>query len=86
MVKKLFRHEFAAYWRVLLPAWIGLMGAAVLGRLVQLFEQNTVMYNIVIRSSIFFYGLAIVVSLKRQCRSGAGWQAGSAPGASPETA
>lgn len=62
MVKKLFKHEFAAYWRVLLPAWIALMGVSVLGRLIQLFEQDSTIYEIVSGSSVVFYVIAIVAA------------------------
>lgn len=62
MVKKLFKHEFAAYWRVLIPAWIALMGVAVLGRLIQFLEQDSTIYSIVSGSSIVFYCIAILVA------------------------
>ena len=63
MVRKLFKHEFSAYWRVLIPAWIALMGVAVFGRLVQFLESESVVYGIVSGSSILFYVIAIVVAL-----------------------
>lgn len=63
MVKKLFKHEFAAYWRVLIPAWIALMGVAVLGRLVQFLESDSTVYGIVSGSSIVFYCIAIIVAV-----------------------
>lgn len=63
MVRKLFKHEFASYWRVLLPAWIALMGVAVFGRLVQFLESESTVYSIVSGSSILFYVIAIVVAL-----------------------
>ncbi len=63
MVKKLFRHELHAYWRVLVPVWGLLMGVAVLGRLIQLFESETVGYNIVRGSTLAFYGAALLVAL-----------------------
>ena len=63
MVKKLFRHELQAYWRVLLPVWGLLMGISVLGRLIQLFENDTVGYGIVRTSAITFYVVAVAVSL-----------------------
>lgn len=63
MVKKLFKHELHAYWRVLVPVWGLLMGVAVLGRLIQLFESDTIGYNIVRGSTIFFYVAALVVAL-----------------------
>ena len=63
MVKKLFRHEFNAFWRILFPVWGLLMGISVLGRLIQLFENDTVGYGIVRTSTIIFYVAALVVSL-----------------------
>lgn len=63
MVRKLFRHEFAAYWRVLIPAWIALIGVSVLGRLIQIFESDSTLYSIVSGSSILFYSIAIMVAL-----------------------
>lgn len=63
MVRKLFKHEFAAYWRVLIPAWIALMGVAVLGRLVQFLESDSTVYSIVSSSSMLFYVIGIMVAL-----------------------
>ena len=63
MVKKLFKHEFAAYWRVLIPSWIALMGVSVVGRLVQFLESDSTIYRIVSGSSIVFYCIAIVVAM-----------------------
>lgn len=63
MVRKLFKHEFAAYWRVLIPAWIALMGVAVLGRLIQFLESDSTIYSIVSGSSILFYVIGIMVAL-----------------------
>ena len=63
MVKKLFKHEFAAYWRVLIPAWIALMGVSVMGRLIQFLESESTVYAIVNGSSLVFYFIAIVVAI-----------------------
>ena len=63
MVKKLFKHEFAAYWRVLIPAWIALMGISVLGRMVQFLESDSTIYSIVSGSSMIFYAIAILVAI-----------------------
>lgn len=63
MVRKLFKHEFAAYWRVLIPAWIALMGVSVLGRLIQFLEQESTIYSIVSGSTFLFYYIAIMVAL-----------------------
>ncbi len=63
MVKKLFKHEFQSYWRILIPVWCVLLGIAAFGRLLFLFESDTVIYDIVSGSSIFFYVLSVVVAL-----------------------
>lgn len=59
MVKKLFKHEMHAVWRLMIPIWCVLCGVSILGRFIQLFEQESVAYNIINGSAIFFY----VVSL-----------------------
>lgn len=63
MVKKLFKHEFAAYWRMLIPAWLALMGVALLGRMVQFLESDSTVYGIVSGSSVVFYCIAIMVAM-----------------------
>ena len=63
MVKKLFKHELHAYWRVLVPVWAILLSVATMGRVVQLFEQENVFYNIVNVSSIVMYGVAVLVAI-----------------------
>ena len=63
MVKKLFKHEFRSYWRILIPVWCVLLGIAVFGRLLFLLESDTVIYDIVSGSSIFFYVLSVIVAL-----------------------
>lgn len=62
MVKKLFKHEFAAFLRSMFPVWIALLGVSLLGRLIQLFENDTTVYNVIFTSSIVAYVLAIIVS------------------------
>lgn len=63
MVKKLFKHEAHAMWRSMLPFWGVLCGVSLLGRLIQLFEQDNVAYNIVSSSAFFFYGVSVVACL-----------------------
>ncbi len=63
MVKKLFKHELSAYWRVLIPVWIILMGVAALGRLVQVFEQDNTIYGLINGSAITMYVVALVAAL-----------------------
>ena len=63
MVKKLFKHEIHALWRSMAPVWGVLFGVSVLGRLIQLFEQDTVVYNIISGSSVFFYIVSLIACL-----------------------
>ena len=63
MVKKLFKHEWLAYMRILPIVWGILLGVAVLGRLVQVFEYDSVPYHIINGSSIFMYVVAVLGSL-----------------------
>ncbi len=63
MVKKLYKHEIQAYLRVWIPMQIVLLGIALLGRLVQLFEADSAVYNIINISSIIAYVLAVVVAI-----------------------
>lgn len=63
MVKKLFKHEIRSYLRVIIPVQIILLGVALLARILQLFESNTTMYNIVHGSSVFAFVVAMVATL-----------------------
>ena len=63
MVKKLYKHEIQAYLRVWIPMQIVLLGIALLGRLIQLFESEAVVYNVINTSSIVAYVLAAVVAV-----------------------
>lgn len=63
MVKKLFKHEMHALWRLMIPIWCMLGGVSVLGRFIQLFEQNSVAYNIINGSAIFFYVVSLVACI-----------------------
>lgn len=63
MVKKLFKHEFQSYWRILIPVWCVLLGIAAFGRLLFLLESDTVIYDIVSGSSIFFYVISLIAAL-----------------------
>ena len=58
MVKKLFKHEFLAYMRALLPMHLIMLGIAALTRFVYIFEEDSTMFNIIGTSSI----VALVVS------------------------
>lgn len=63
MVKKLFKHEMHALWRLMIPIWCILFGVSVLGRLIQFFEQDSIAYNIVNSSAIFFYVVSLIACL-----------------------
>lgn len=64
MVKKLFKHEIHALWRSMAPVWAILLGVSVLGRVIHLFEQeDSIIYNIVSGSSVFFYVVALIACL-----------------------
>ena len=63
MVRKLFKHELVFHLRSLLLVWGVLLGVALLGRGVQLVEQDSVIYNVISVSSIIVYVLAVVVCL-----------------------
>ena len=63
MVKKLFKHEVFALWRLMAPIWGVLFGVSILGRFIQLFEQDTMAYNIVSGSAIFFYFVSLMACL-----------------------
>ena len=60
MVKKLFKYEWIAYTRTLLPVYLVLLGIAALGRFVQFFESGSSAYTIVNTSSIIAYGVALI--------------------------
>lgn len=63
MVRKLFKHELLFYWRLMLPTQLALLGVALLGRFTQLFESDTVVYDIVSTSTIIIFVLAALASL-----------------------
>lgn len=63
MVKKLFKHEFLAYFRLMIPLYAGLLGIALMARLLFVFENDTTVYNIISGSSIVVYVIAILAAL-----------------------
>ncbi len=63
MVKKLFKHEFDAYIRTIIPMHLVLLGVAIMGRFVQLFENESDAYKIVFGSSIAAYVITAIVCL-----------------------
>ncbi len=63
MVKKLLKHEFIAYFRTLTPAYAVLLGIALLGRFVQLFENDSTTYSLISGGSILIYVVAVFAIL-----------------------
>ncbi|MBE6767707.1 MAG: hypothetical protein E7549_02205 [Ruminococcaceae bacterium] len=63
MVKKLYKHEIEAYLRVWIPMQLVLLGIALLARGIQLFESDTIAYNIINGSSVVAFVLTTVVSI-----------------------
>lgn len=63
MVRKLFKHEFLAYMRALLPMHLIMLGVAALTRFVYFFEADTTTFNIVGVSSIIAMVVSCVVCL-----------------------
>ncbi len=63
MVRKLFKHEFIFYLRTLLPVQIILIGLSVLNRIIQLFENNSLAYDIAFVSSVIALVIGAVASI-----------------------
>lgn len=63
MVKKLFKYEISFYAKRLLPFYIILFVVAAFSRFLEIFENNTVVYNIIYGSSIFAYVVAGISSI-----------------------
>ena len=63
MVKKLFKHEFIAYWRVMSIVYLVLFTVAGAGRVIQFFETDSTPYKIVFTFSCITYGISILAAL-----------------------
>lgn len=63
MVKKLFKHEIQAYVRTIIPMHLVLLGIALMGRFVQIFENDSDAYLIVFYSSVIAFIIGAVVCL-----------------------
>ena len=61
MVKTLFKYEFKAYARTLLPLQAILVALALLVQGVQLFESDNIAYDIVFTSSVIALCVSMVV-------------------------
>lgn len=60
MVKKLYKHEFLAWLRVLPIVYIITLSVAAVHRIIQFFENDTVYYGIISGSAIFVYVIALL--------------------------
>ena len=67
MVAKLFKHEILAYLRLWLPTQAVLFAIAIFMRILLLFENDGVVYNISFGSSIFLYVVAIIAAIGVTC-------------------
>lgn len=60
MVRKLFKYETAYYARTLSAVYIALLGVAVIGRIIAIFENESVGYSILRGSTIFALVVAMI--------------------------
>ncbi len=60
MVKKLFKHEFAAYFQIMLPMHLILVALAFFGRMIQIVETDSILYRIGMGSSVAIFILGII--------------------------
>lgn len=63
MVKKLYKHEFLAWLRVIWIVWSITLVSAGFNRVIQLFENDSVYYSILIGSSTFLYVVGLLCCL-----------------------
>lgn len=63
MVKKLFKHEFDAYKRFLLPIYLILLAVSVFTRILYFFETDTTVFRIISVSSIIALTVTSVVCI-----------------------
>lgn len=63
MVKKLLKHEFMALSRMLVPMYIILIGLSLVTRIIAIFENDSVIYNIILGSSIAILVIGLFVGL-----------------------
>ncbi len=62
MVKKLFKHEFLAYARIMSVILVILLTVATAGRVIQFFENDSIPYSIVSTLSFITYGFSLVAA------------------------
>lgn len=63
MVKKLLKHEFMALGRMLVPMYIILLGLSLITRIIVIFENDSVIYDIISVSSIVVLAIGLVVGV-----------------------
>ena len=63
MVRKLYKHEFLAWLRVLPIVYIITLSVAAVHRIIQCFENDTVYYSIINGSAIFVYVIALLACM-----------------------
>lgn len=63
MVKKLFKHEFLAYARVMTVVYAILLVVATASRMIQIYEDDSIAYSIVSTISYITYGVSIFAVL-----------------------
>lgn len=63
MVKKLFKHEFLYYGRIMGVVYLILLTVAAAGRVIQLFETDSIPYEIVFDISCITYGISAMATL-----------------------
>ena len=63
MVKKLYKHEFAAWLRVIVFFWAATLLTAGINRIVQIFENDSIIYKILLVSGFVMYFISIFVTL-----------------------
>lgn len=63
MVKKLYKHEFAAYLRILLPIYAILLVVSAFGRIILEFESNTIVYGLLFGASCVLFVLTAFAAI-----------------------
>ena len=63
MVKKLYKHEFAAWLRVIVFFWAATLLTAGINRIVQIFENDSIIYKILLVSGFLMYFISLFVTL-----------------------
>lgn len=63
MVKKLFKHEFAAMGRLMLPVLCAVLGVGILTRIILFFESDTIGFNIIGGSSFLMLFVVMFAGL-----------------------